>query len=319
MRRLRTAIVFATLLASPLVEISAAKAAECPDVLASAIPSRPSGAPSAAKFVQGIIGLSGTERESKIAAELRSGNIPNHLRHLDPVRLQAETSSGETAEITICVGPDYLAVGSDKDFLRVPMGLQAAITTATSFGFVLPTPRMVDAIYQQAEIRLAPEPLPAGDAMRSTPYYVTHNQIIAAQRRQIAAAPDSLTAGHKKDLVLTNRLWSKQGRVAIYGWHQPDGTPIQPLSTVHGARYADYSHGVRLVSMVAYVDGVPRSLLDLLQDPRIAGSLSGEGPIERVADLVHALAGPEVDPKLLEAKATRLATSVRRGIALAHH
>jgi hypothetical protein len=314
-RRLRKAIVFVTLLASPLVEISAAKAAECPDVLASAIPPRPSGAPGAAEFVQGIVGLSGAERESKIAAELQSGNIPKRLRHLD----QAETSSGETAEITICVGPDYLAVGSDKDFLRVPMGLQAAITMATSFGFVLPTPRMVDAIYQQAEIRLAPEPLPAGDAMRSTPYYVTHNQIIAAQRRQIAAAPDSLTAGHKKDLVLTNRLWSKQGRVAIYGWHRPDGTPIQPLSTVHGARYADYSHGVRLVSMVAYVDGVPRSLLDLLQDPRIAGSLSGEGPIERVAELVHALAGSEVDPKLLEAKATRLATAVRWGIAFAHH
>ena len=119
--------------------------------------------------------------------------------------------------------------------------------------------------------------------------------------------------------MLTNRLWSKQGRVAIYGWHRPDGTPIQPLSTVHGARYADYSHGVRLVSLVAYVDGVPRSLLDLLQDPRIAGSLSDEGPIERVADLVHALAGPEVDPKLLEAKAARLATSVRWRIALAHH
>lgn len=317
MAGLRAAGILALMLL-PLAS-APAMAADCPDVLTSAIPPRPSGAPGATTFSQEILGLSGAERESKIIAALESGNIPSRLRHLEPVTLRAESSSGETSEITICVGPDYLAVGSDKDFLRVPMGLQAAITTATSFGFVLPTPRMVDAIYQQAEIRLAPEPLPGGDAMRSTPYYVTHNQMIAAQRRQIAAAPDSLTAGQKKDLVLTNRLWSKLGRVAIYGWHRPDGTPIQPLSTVHGARYADYSHGVRLVSMVAYVDGVPRSLLDLLQDPQFAGILSGEGPIERVAELVHAVAGSAVDPSRLEAKAERLAESVRQGMAFAHH
>jgi len=177
---------------------------------------------------------------------------------------------------------------------------------------------MVDAIYLQAEIRLAPAPLPAGDEMRSTPYYVTHDRLIAAQRGAVAAPVDGLVAGHKKDLVLTDRLWSKLGRVAIYGWHKPDGTAIQPLSTVHGARYADYSHGVRLVSLVAFVDGVPRSLLDLLQDPRIASTLTGEGPIDRVAELVRTLAAP-AEAGLLESRAARLAESVRSATAFARH
>ena len=69
-------------------------------------------------------------------------------------------------------------------------------------------------------------------------------------------------------------------------------TPIQPLSTVHGARYADYSHGVRLVSAVAFVNGRPRSLLDVLQDPWLAGIVSDEGPIIRLARLIAAASSP---------------------------
>lgn len=314
MQHLRITGLVAVLLTAAFVQTDAARAATCPDLLASAIPARPVDAVSATAFVRRIHDLDGAAREDQIVAELHAGNIPSRLRRLEPVTLRG--ASADAPDITICVGQDYLAVGSDDDFVRVPMGLQAAMTTATSFGFVLPTPRMVDAIYHQAEIRLAPEPLPAGDAMRSTAYFSAHNRLIAAQRGQVPPAADSLVAGHKKDLVLTNRLWSKLDRVAIYGWHKSDGKPIQPLSTVHGARYADYSHGIRLVSLVAYVDGVPRSLLDLLQDRRLAGLLSGEGPIERVADLVHAVAG-SVDPGLLQATAARMAESARQGLALA--
>jgi hypothetical protein len=80
-----------------------------------------------------------------------------------------------------------------------------------------------------------------------------------------------LLAGHKKDLVLANRLSSNRGRVAIYGWHRGNGDPIQPLSTVHGEYYADYSHGIRLVSRTAYVNGRPVDLRSLLTDGTYAG------------------------------------------------
>ena len=65
----------------------------------------------------------------------------------------------------------------------------------------------------------------------------------------------ALVSGHKKDVVLTNRLITHPGQIAIYGWHRGIGEPIQPLSTVHGAGYADYSHGIRLVSQMAMIDG----------------------------------------------------------------
>jgi len=79
------------------------------------------------------------------------------------------------------------------------------------------------------------------------------------------------------------------GRVAIYGWHRTNGRPIQPLSTVHGARYADYSHGVRLVSQTAFIDGKPIDLKDVIQDRELAVIVNDEGPIRDLNRLVESL------------------------------
>ncbi len=111
--------------------------------------------------------------------------------------------------------------------------------------------------------------------MRSNAYYLAHSRAIDRQRGGLP--PTRLTAGHKKDLVIARRLAAQPGRVAIYGWHRPDGRPIQPLSTLHGADYADYSHGLRLVSVTVRIDGVLRSIYDVLEDPELAGLLSDEG------------------------------------------
>jgi hypothetical protein len=212
-------------------------------------------------------------------AELRGGNLPDFLRDFKPVRLSATTGAGETVAATIFVMPDYLAIGSDADFLYIPMGLGTAIAIAAGFGCILPTPKMVDAIYEQAACRLQPQPLPPGPQMRSTAYYCRHSEMIRRQSLALGLPLGSVVSGHKKDLVLTNRLCPSDGRVAIYGWHRGPGSPIQPLSTVHGAPYADYSHGVRLVSTIALIDGKCGSIFDVLEDPRLSPVLSDEGPI----------------------------------------
>jgi hypothetical protein len=72
---------------------------------------------------------------------------------------------------------------------------------------------------------------------------------------------------------------SNPGRVAIYGWHRSKNDPIQPVSTVHGASYADYSHGIRLVSRTAYVNGKPVDIDDLLSSDRYAYLLNADGPM----------------------------------------
>jgi hypothetical protein len=121
--------------------------------------------------------------------------------------------------------------------------------------------------------------------MGSNFYLSKHQQRIDEQRSGLRVG--ELISGHKKDLVLSNRLGQLPGRVAIYGWHRAPGHPIQPLSTVHGAEYVDYSHGVRLVSTTVVVDGRPRSIYDALQDSHLASVLSREGVTRDPWALMH--------------------------------
>ena len=251
------------------------------------MPARPAGAIGGSEFARRTRGLSSEERDRAVVAELERGNIPSFLGHLTPVKLT--TSDGQAVAATIWVTPDYLAVGSDEDFLYVPLTYPSATIIADRFGSVLPTARMVDAIYEQSAHHLTPAPLPAGPLMRSNLYLSKHQQRIDEQRSGLPLG--ELISGHKKDLVLSNRLLHFPGRVAIYGWHTAPGHPIQPLSTVHGALYVDYSHGVRLVSTTVLVDGRPRSIYDALQDSQVAPVLSREGVTRDPWALMH----PHVD------------------------
>ncbi len=260
----------------------------CDNSLTQRIPARPAGAPSGRAFAEELRGLTDDEREFHIQHELLTGNIPEFLRRFVPIQLHPPFADGQPT-IVICAAPDYLAIGSDDDFLLIPMRLGTALSMGIDYDFTLPTPRMVDAIYAQAAARFVPQPLPAGSEMRSTAYSVRHNELVGMQRAALGVSPGALIAGDKKDLVLTNRLWSHLDRVAIYGWHLLDGKPIQSLSTVHGWRYADYSHGARLISTRVFIDGKPRSIFDVMQDPRLAATLSDEGVMANVAGLIGTL------------------------------
>jgi hypothetical protein len=248
------------------------------------IPSRPAGAPTGSQFAARTRGRTGQYRQRQALAELRRGNMPEFLRALKPVRLEHRTDDGRLHTAVVWVMPDYLSIGSNEDYVRVPLTRPTAVTIAADLGFVLPTRKIVDAVYDQADYRITPRPLPASPTMRSTEYYLRHNALI--ERALDGHVPGALLAGHKKDLVLTNRLRGKE-RVAIYGWHRDNGDPIQELSTYHGAGYADYSHGVRLVYAVVCVDGEPRSAFDVLEDPDLAPLLTYEGLLPRVRKLMR--------------------------------
>jgi hypothetical protein len=250
-----------------------------PEQLTQAIPERAAQDLTGSQFAQYVSKMNSEQREETILEEISKGNLPEFLRRLVPVKFECELTNGQSLTAIIFVTPDYLAIGSDSDFLRIPMNLHTAIAIAERFGFILPTRKMVDAIYMQSRYHLTPQPLPAGPQMRSTEYYSTHNQIIEDQVHAAGAPLGALVSGDKKDVVISNRLTLDLGRIAIYGWHRGPGQPIQPLSTVHGANYADYSHGIRLISEWALVNGKLQSIRELLRDPSTSRLLSDEGPI----------------------------------------
>jgi hypothetical protein len=108
--------------------------------------------------------MSDDARESAILKQLLGGNIPSFLRRLTPVHLTDQINRGRGTDVTVCVSPDYLAVGSDQNFFLIPMRLSTALTVANRFRFALPTPRIRDVIYAQAAMRL--QPLPGGGARK---------------------------------------------------------------------------------------------------------------------------------------------------------
>jgi len=282
-RALLSGLLGAALLLALPTPSHAQSAFACPSVLSADIPPRAAQLPGGASFARSIATLVRGERDAATARAVLRGDIPDFLRQLKPVELHAYSSDGRPLSATLCVMPDYLAVGSDRDFLRMPMGLKAAADIASRLGFVLPTPRMVDAIYQHSERHLRPQPLRAGPDMRSTAYFRRHDADIVAQARRLGIAPGLLLAGHKKDVVLSNRMDTHPGRIAIYGWHQPNGEPIQPLSTAHGIEYVDYSHGIRLVSDVMLLNGKVTSVHKVLANAQLAVVLSDEGPVASLA------------------------------------
>ena len=247
--------------------------------LTGSIPPRSLQALTGSQFADSVSNVDRQQRERAILGQLFEGNLPGFLRKLAPVKLTYELASGKTLAATIFVVPEYLAIGSDHDFLRIPMNLHTAVAIANRFGFVLPTKKMVDAIYDHSPCQFKPQPLPAGPQMMSTEYYRVHNAMIEKQSETRGFPFGALVSGHKKDVVVTNRLTKRPGQIAIYGWHRGAGAPIQPLSTVHGAGYADYSHGIRLVSRLAMIEGRLRCVHDILQDSVLANVLSDEGAI----------------------------------------
>lgn len=244
---------------------------------APAIPPRPRDAIGGVEFMKSLQSLPPAEREWRIAKEIMSGNIPEFLRRFQIVESKANDAAGKEHAARIEVMPDYLAVGSDADFVRTPMTPQTAAMIADAFGCALPTRKIVDNVHRAASIKLEPRPLTKD---RESPLtFLQHHLIIEEQRK--GAALGALVSGIKKDVVVSNRLTERPNRVAIYGWHKLDGNPIQPLYPGHVATYVDYSHGIRLMKRTVVVDGVSRDIRQVLMNPDRSVLLSDEGPVLR--------------------------------------
>jgi hypothetical protein len=244
------------------------------------LPARAPDAPAGSEFIRRLASLDFTNREQEILSQVRAGNVPEFLRRFCPVTV-TNVSAGKTNAATFFVAPDYLAVGSDEDYFLTPMTPVTAQRIADALGCSLATRKMVDAIYAAAEVKLAPSPIAPGPAMITVPVFAQHNAMVRTQRwaQRSAHRPGALVAGDKKDVVISPKLAGVTNRVAIYGWHQTNGTPIQPLYLGHASAWVDYSHGIRLVQQKLTVNGKRKTVAEVLADPNLAGLLSDEGVI----------------------------------------
>lgn len=231
------------------------------------------------QYTAQIASLNLSARENSIYNEVISGNIPDFSRTLTAVTSSA-VINGSLQSVTYYVLPDYLAIGSNADYFLCPMSPMLATKIADSIGCTLPTRKMVNDIYAQATLTMNPLTIPASGTMTTVQAFAQHNGMVKTQRNGFIPPYylGALVAGDKKDVIISNLIYSTANRVIIYGWHTSIGNPIQPMTNVHADTYMDYSHGIRLIQNSVIYNGVPTTIKTILAGS-LNSMLSDEGVI----------------------------------------
>lgn len=202
-------------------------------------------------------------------------NNKSSLNNFKPITIKDSKN-----ELTYLVSNDYLKF----DNILIPLSAPRAQKVMDSSYCILPTKKMVEQIWQNAEIKI-PQ-YPKGPPYDSSMYSVKAILGISDKIEKFMIGKDNtkLLAGHKKDVVLTNKLSpnNPNKRVAIYGWHGTNGVAIQgpgPNYSSHERDYFyDYSHGIRLISRDCTLNGQILDILDVLTGDN-AYLLSDEGKL----------------------------------------
>lgn len=236
---------------------------------------------SAKRIFQTIGDASRKDRELLLLSTLLAGHVPTHMRSFVEVKTNFVSDSGVHHTISMFVLPDYLCVGTDDDYVRVPLNLLTTQRLADAWNCTLPTTKMVDIIWSYSSNVC--EPLPWGPpydaSMMSTHRIIRHNELINDDILKKKLDARQLLVGHKKDVVMTNQLSKHSNSIAIYGWHRPDGSNIQPLYLGHENTYCDYSHGERFIFLECIIDGRREDIRTIACDPELSMGISNEGPL----------------------------------------
>jgi len=208
---------------------------------------------------------------------VRAGNVPPFIRdqHWRWVEVKA---AGHT--LRYLVAPDYMSIGTADDFIVFGPTPDEGQLIADSYNAIIPSRKMVTDIRNASTRRLPlsdvkgpPENIPVGKIE-------TVDAVLAARRLDRARGYDAssqLVSGHRKDIVVGPGL--DGSHVAIFGGEggAQQGWAIQPYSTIHGSYYGDYSHGLRLVSRRAFLDGTEVDLASIFTDPALHVLVSDQG------------------------------------------
>ncbi len=226
-------------------------------------------------------------REAEIFNAITGGNSPSFMKTFVTIELKKgihfqpmETDLGDVKAINCQVTTDYLSVGDNTDYVRMPMRPATAQRIADKLDCLLPTKNLVDLIEGQPSCKIAknigvnitmvPSAFKAKhpdkegqhlvDLFKGTSEaYLMHNKMINDGELS-GVLPGRLVSGHKKDIVIP----AIKGKVVIYDW---PAAGKRSVHGTHGSFYVDYSHGVRLVkNSVTFLFGDAKSDRDAWGD-----------------------------------------------------
>jgi len=204
------------------------------------------------------------QREELIVAAVAGGAI-------DPPEWTRIVSNYQGRRAEIQVTKDALTILG----VRFDVTAEGAQRIADELHAILPTPRVLQLIWEQADVRLTPCTLPADQDMGSTVRMIEHSKCVD----QRIAGRKGLIVNVGKHWVLTNRITEKKNVAANYGWFVKGRRPIQTVGMRHDTAHTDYSQVLRLVKPTIRVDGREVDIRRIGRSPELWGLVSDEGPL----------------------------------------
>ncbi len=209
----------------------------------------------------------GIDRENCILKAVEDGH---YFIRWTPLVMQYE---GLT--VTIDVMADSLRIGDQEDSIRVICSYRTAQQIADILDAMLPTTKIVDAIWLHADVRAGILTQTPDEYMADTDRMILHHYKLEDDTRDYAGG--LWTAG--KDWVLTSRIWKQPNRAANYGWIDSKGKAIQPLGLAHDLNHTDYSQMPRFVSRTCDANGNMADIRDVITDKKLSWCINDDGPL----------------------------------------
>lgn len=190
---------------------------------------------------------------------------------LDPPEWTTITSNYKGRRAQIQVTTDALTILG----VRFDVTAEGAQRIADQLHAILPTPRILQLVWEQAAVRIEPCTLPPDEKMASTARMIQHSSCVD----QRIGGRAGMVANEGKHWVLSNRIAGKENLAANYGWFIRGRRPVQTVGTRHDTAHTDYSQILRLVKPIINVDGRDIDIRSVGRSPELWGLVSDEGPL----------------------------------------
>ena len=231
-------------------------------------------------------------RHMVVLQHVADRNMPSTWDDFVPIEVKGP--KGTVVEFYVSKHP--LRIGTDDDWLEIPVDGPHAAAICEVTGYSLPHYWMVDYIHVQAKkeggavhffmtcdmAKALQVPCPQGTSAKKE-FILKRNDLLHAWMKKKGTKSDQLQSGHYKDIVLpvdgstsgpqrrtwrdrvTGRTRVKSGRVEIYGGYYDTGSRVQPLSGGHHVKgFFDYPQGIRFVKKEVKVNGETIPLADFV-------------------------------------------------------
>jgi hypothetical protein len=254
------------------------------------------------QVAQTPVGLSGSEWLEQQYAKVDPGD--ESARHLLVLEQVARHNMPDTWDdwVTVTVhgrkgtvvefevSPHALRIGTNQDWVEVPLDGPHAAAAAEILGHTLCTAWMVEQVYAQAkkhggaihyfaaaEIATSlglqgwNNDVPDGEKMKSPEFFQQRSILLQNWLNDHAIAPGTLVAGYFKTVVPPVDGLTRHGGLEMLGGHTDQGEKIQSLSGgFHGRIFFDYSHNIRLVKNGIRVQGQAMTLTEFFSSTKYA-------------------------------------------------